>query len=172
MLSGGGLTTIETACRFPIRLVESGPAGGAIFSAHIARECGLQQRAVVRHGRHYRENLPDRRRPAADRRAFEIARVGRFKKGSGLPLRIPVIEMVEIGAGGGSLAHVDAMGRIAVGPESAGADPGPACYGRGGSLPAVTDANLLLGRYDPDRFAGGTMQTGCRCARGDHGRGG
>src|SRR6201999_1165596 len=81
-------------------------------------------------------------------RSFEVARVGRGRKGSGLPLRIPVIEMVEIGAGGGSLAHLDAMGRIAVGPESAGADPGPACYGRGGVHPAVTDANLTLGRYD------------------------
>ena len=91
-------------------------------------------------------------------RTFEVARVGRFKKGSGVPLRIPVIEMVEIGAGGGSIAHVDTMGRIAVGPESAGADPGPACYGRGGMRPAVTDANLLLGRYDPARFAGGAMQ--------------
>src|SRR5581483_11933835 len=91
-------------------------------------------------------------------RAFEIARVGRFRKGSGLPLRIPVIEMVEIGAGGGSIAHVDTMGRIAVGPESAGADPGPACYGHGGTEPTVTDANLALGRYDPDRFAGGTMR--------------
>jgi N-methylhydantoinase A len=91
-------------------------------------------------------------------RTFEVARVGRFRKGSGLPLRIPVIDMVEIGAGGGSLASVDAMGRIAVGPQSAGADPGPACYGRGGARPAVTDANLLLGRYDPARFAGGTMK--------------
>src|SRR4029077_20962011 len=91
-------------------------------------------------------------------RSFEIARVGRFRRGSGLPLRIPVIEMVEIGAGGGSIAHVDTMGRIAVGPESAGADPGPACYGHGGTEPAVTDANLGLGRYDPTRFAGGTIQ--------------
>jgi N-methylhydantoinase A len=90
-------------------------------------------------------------------RAFEIARMGRFRKGSGLPLRIPVIEMVEIGAGGGSIAHVDTMGRIVVGPDSAGADPGPACYGRGGTEPTVTDANLALGRYDPSRFAGGTM---------------
>ena len=90
-------------------------------------------------------------------RTFEVARVGRFRKGSGLPLRIPVIEMVEIGAGGGSIAHVDAMGRIAVGPESAGADPGPACYGRGGTLPTVTDANLALGRYEPTRFAGGSL---------------
>ena len=91
-------------------------------------------------------------------RSFEVARVGRFKKGSGLPLRIPVIDMVEIGAGGGSLAGLDALGRIAVGPESAGADPGPASYGRGGARPAVTDANLLLGRYDPERFAGGSLE--------------
>ncbi|MGH7154638.1 MAG: hydantoinase/oxoprolinase family protein, partial [Acetobacteraceae bacterium] len=165
MLSGGGLTTIETACRFPIRLVESGPAGGAIFSADIARQCG--DNAVLSFdmgGTTAKICLIDGGKPQTAR-TFEIARVGRFKKGSGLPLRIPVIEMVEIGAGGGSLAHVDAMGRIAVGPESAGADPGPACYGHGGRLPAVTDANLLLGRYDPDRFAGGTMRLDVAAAR-------
>ncbi len=100
--------------------------------------------------------LIDDYQPQASR-TFEVARVGRFKKGSGLPLRIPVIEMVEIGAGGGSLAHVDGLGRIQVGPESAGAMPGPACYGRGGEKPAVTDANLLLGRYDPTNFAGGAL---------------
>ncbi len=165
MLSGGGLTTIETACRFPIRLVESGPAGGAIFSAHIARQCGLASvLSFDMGGTTAKICLIDDGRPQTSR-SFEIARVGRFKKGSGLPLRIPVIEMVEIGAGGGSLAHVDTMGRIAVGPESAGADPGPACYGRGGRLPAVTDANLLLGRYDPARFAGGTMQLDTGAAR-------
>ena len=98
-------------------------------------------------------------------RSFEVARVGRFRKGSGLPLRIPAIEMVEIGAGGGSLAKVDTLGRITVGPESAGADPGPACYGRGGDRPAVTDANLVLGRYDPERFAGGTMGLDAGAAR-------
>ena len=98
-------------------------------------------------------------------RSCEVARVGRFKKGSGLALRIPVIEMVEIGAGGGSLAHVDGMGRIAVGPESAGADPGPACYGRGGTNAAVTDANLVLGRYDPATFAGGTLALKTDAAR-------
>ncbi len=158
MLSGGGLTTIETACRFPIRLVESGPAGGAIFSADIARQCGLERvLSFDMGGTTAKICLIDDYRPQTAR-AFEVARVGRFSKGSGLPLRIPVIEMVEIGAGGGSIAHVDAMGRIAVGPESAGADPGPACYGRGGARPAVTDANLLLGRYDPARFAGGTMK--------------
>jgi N-methylhydantoinase A len=158
MMSGGGLTTIETACRFPIRLVESGPAGGAIFSAHIARECGLDNvLSFDMGGTTAKICLIDDFKPQTAR-TFEVARVGRFRKGSGLPLRIPVIEMVEIGAGGGSIAHVDTMGRIGVGPESAGADPGPACYGRGGTHPAVTDANLSLGRYDPARFAGGSMK--------------
>ena len=158
MLSGGGLTTIETACRFPIRLVESGPAGGAIFSAEIARECGLANvLSFDMGGTTAKICLIDNFAPQTAR-TFEVARVGRFRKGSGLPLRIPVIEMVEIGAGGGSIAAVDTLGRIQVGPESAGADPGPACYGRGGLKPAVTDANLALGRYDPARFAGGTMK--------------
>ena len=157
MLSGGGLTTVDTACRFPIRLVESGPAGGAIFSAAIARAAGLDRvLSFDMGGTTAKICLIDDGAPQTAR-TFEVARIGRFKKGSGLPLRIPVIEMVEIGAGGGSLAHVDALDRIAVGPESAGAMPGPACYGRGGTQPAVTDANLVLGRYDPARFAGGTM---------------
>ena len=158
MLSGGGLTTIETACRFPIRLVESGPAGGAIFAADIARQCGLPQvLSFDMGGTTAKICLIEDYQPQTSR-SFEVARVGRFKRGSGLPLRIPVIEMVEIGAGGGSIAGVDALGRIGVGPESAGADPGPACYGRGGAAPTVTDANLLLGRYDPVRFAGGAMR--------------
>jgi N-methylhydantoinase A len=165
MLSGGGLTTIDTACRFPIRLVESGPAGGAIFSAHVARECGLSGvLSFDMGGTTAKICLIDDFRPQTSR-SFEVARVGRFRKGSGLPLRIPVIEMVEIGAGGGSVAHVDTLGRIAVGPESAGADPGPACYGRGGTKPAVTDANLLLGRYDPEKFAGGTLALDTDAAR-------
>ncbi|MCW3474387.1 hydantoinase/oxoprolinase family protein [Limobrevibacterium gyesilva] len=165
MLSGGGLTTIETACRFPIRLVESGPAGGAIFSAHVARQCGLANvLSFDMGGTTAKICLIDDYHPQTAR-TFEVARVGRFRKGSGLPLRIPVIEMVEIGAGGGSIAHVDSMGRIAVGPESAGADPGPACYGRGGAYPAVTDANLMLGRYDPARFAGGSMKLDAAAAR-------
>ena len=158
MLSGGGLTTIETACRFPIRLVESGPAGGAIFSADIARQCGLANvLSFDMGGTTAKICLIDDYRPQTAR-SFEVARIGRFRRGSGLPLRIPVIEMVEIGAGGGSLARLDALGRIAVGPESAGADPGPACYGRGGTRPAVTDANLVLGRYD----------AGAICRRHDH----
>ena len=166
MLSGGGLTTIETACRFPIRLVESGPAGGAIFSADVARQCGLPSvLSFDMGGTTAKICLIDDYKPQTAR-TFEVARVGRFRKGSGLPLRIPVIEMVEIGAGGGSIAHVDAMGRIGVGPESAGADPGPACYGRGGKHPAVTDANLTLGRYDPARFAGGSMTLDAGAAKG------
>jgi len=157
MLSGGGLTAVETAIRFPVRLVESGPAGGAIFAGEIARRCLLDK--VLSYdmgGTTAKICLIDDLKPQTSR-AFEVARIYRFKKGSGLPLRIPVIEMVEIGAGGGSIARVDRLKRITVGPDSAGADPGPACYGRGGAAPTVTDADLLLGRIDPAGFAGGRM---------------
>ena len=157
MLSGGGLTAVETAIRFPVRLVESGPAGGAIFAAEIACQRGLDK--VLSYdmgGTTAKICLIDDLKPQTSR-AFEVARIYRFKKGSGLPLRIPVIEMVEIGAGGGSIARVDRLKRITVGPDSAGADPGPACYGRGGTGPTVTDADLLLGRIDPTGFSGGHM---------------
>ena len=157
MLSGGGLTAVETAIRFPVRLVESGPAGGAIFAAEIARQCGLDK--VLSYdmgGTTAKICLIDDLKPQTNR-SFEVARIYRFKKGSGLPLRIPVIEMVEIGAGGGSIARVDRLKRITVGPDSAGADPGPACYGRGGTAPTVTDADLALGRIDPAGFSGGRM---------------
>ena len=158
MLSGGGITTLDTARRFPVRLVESGPAGGAIYASHIARQLGLER--VVSYdmgGTTAKLCLINDGAPHTSR-DFEVARIYRFMKGSGLPLRIPVIEMVEIGAGGGSIAHVDALGRIAVGPESAGSDPGPACYGQGGIRPTVTDADTLLGYIDPDNFAGGSMK--------------
>ena len=157
MLSGGGLTAVETAIRFPVRLVESGPAGGAIFAGEIARQCRLDK--VLSYdmgGTTAKICLIDELKPQTSR-AFEVGRIYRFKKGSGLPLRIPVIEMVEIGAGGGSIARVDRLKRITVGPDSSGADPGPACYGRGGTAPTVTDADLLLGRIDPARFSGGRM---------------
>jgi len=157
MLSGGGLTAVETAIRFPVRLVESGPAGGAIFAREIARQCGLDK--VLSYdmgGTTAKICLIDALQPQTSR-AFEVARIYRFKKGSGLPLRIPVIEMVEIGAGGGSIARVDRLKRITVGPDSSGADPGPACYARGGAAPTVTDADLVLGRIDPAGFAGGRM---------------
>ena len=157
MTSGGGITSAETAIRFPVRLVESGPAGGAIFAACIARQNGLDE--VVSFdmgGTTAKICLIDKAQPQTAR-VFEVARIYRFLKGSGLPLRIPVIEMVEIGAGGGSIARVDSLGRIVVGPESAGSDPGPVCYGKGGTEPTVTDADIVLGRIDPTTFSGGKM---------------
>jgi N-methylhydantoinase A len=166
MLSGGGLTTVETAARFPVRLVESGPAGGAIFASHIARQCGCEK--VVSFdmgGTTAKICLIDDCKPQTNR-TFEVARMYRFKKGSGLPLRVPVIEMVEIGAGGGSIARVDDLKRIAVGPDSAGAEPGPACYGRGGREPTVTDADLVLGRIDPAAFSGGRITLDVGAAHG------
>ncbi|MGC1980453.1 MAG: hydantoinase/oxoprolinase family protein [Pseudolabrys sp.] len=157
MTSGGGITSVETAIRFPVRLVESGPAGGAIFASCVARQNGLDE--VVSFdmgGTTAKICLIDKAQPQTAR-AFEVARIYRFLKGSGLPLRIPVIEMVEIGAGGGSIARVDTLGRIVVGPDSAGSDPGPVCYGRGGTEPTVTDADVVLGRIDPAAFSGGKM---------------
>ncbi len=158
MTSGGGLTTLETAGRFPVRLVESGPAGGAILSAGLARENRLDEvLSFDMGGTTAKICFIGQGRPEQSRK-FEVARVWRNLKGSGLPVRVPVTEMVEIGAGGGSIARIDAMRRIQVGPSSAGADPGPACYGRGGSEPTVTDADVVLGRVDPVAFAGGTLQ--------------
>ena len=157
MTSGGGITSVETAIRLPVRLVESGPAGGAIFASCVARQNGLDE--VVSFdmgGTTAKICLIDKAQPQTAR-AFEVARIYRFLKGSGLPLRIPVIEMVEIGAGGGSIARVDTLGRIVVGPDSAGSDPGPVCYGRGGTEPTVTDADVVLGRIDPAAFSGGKM---------------
>jgi N-methylhydantoinase A len=157
MTSGGGLTTMETAARFPIRLVESGPAGGAILARETARAAGLRRvLSFDMGGTTAKLCLVDDFEPLTSR-SFEVDRIYRFKKGSGLPVRIPVIEMVEIGAGGGSIAQVDKLRRIQVGPESAGSEPGPACYGRGGSRPAVTDADVLLGRVCPATFAGGAF---------------
>ncbi len=165
MTSGGGLTTLETAARYPIRLVESGPAGGAILAARVAAQSGLSR--VVSFdmgGTTAKLCLIDAAQPQLSR-AFEVDRVYRFKKGSGLPVRIPVIEMVEIGAGGGSLASVDKLGRINVGPASAGSEPGPACYGRGGRHPAVTDADVVLGHVQAEYFAGGGLALDLEAAR-------
>ena len=158
MLSGGGITTLETAIRFPVRLVESGPAGGAIFSSFIASQLGLSR--VLSYdmgGTTAKVCLIDDGEPHTSR-TFEVAREYRFLKGSGIPINIPVIEMVEIGAGGGSIADVDAMNRIRVGPESADSEPGPASYDLGGVAPTVTDADLLLGRLNPENFAGGSIR--------------
>lgn len=164
MLSGGGITTIETARRFPVRLVESGPAGGAIFAGSIARELGFSDVLSYDMGGTTAKICLIQDGHPQTSRSFEVARMYRFMRGSGLPLRIPVIEMVEIGAGGGSIALLDAMGRITVGPESAGSDPGPAAYDLGGLEPTVTDADVVLGKIDPANFADGRMQLDARAA--------
>jgi N-methylhydantoinase A len=157
MMSGGGLTTLETASRFPIRLVESGPAGGAILASRIAQSCKLPEvLSFDMGGTTAKICLLSNAQPERAHR-FEIARAYKDMKGSGIPVRIPVIEMVEIGAGGGSIARVDKLGRLTVGPDSAGSNPGPVSYGRGGTQPTVTDANLVLGKIDPAFFAGGQV---------------
>ena len=157
MHSGGGIISLEMAAEFPVRLVESGPAGGAVFAADIAARHGLDKVLSFDMGGTTAKICLIKNQTPKTARVFEVARSYRFKKGSGMPISIPVIDMVEIGAGGGSLGSVDAMRQIRVGPESAGSEPGPACYGRGGERPAVTDADLVLGRLDPDNFAGGSI---------------
>lgn len=157
MHSGGGLISLDTAAEFPVRLLESGPAGGTIYASYIAEKHDLKR--VVSFdmgGTTAKVCLINGMKPKTSR-TFEVARSYRFKKGSGMPISIPVIEMVEIGAGGGSIASVDDLKQIRVGPESAGSEPGPACYGLGGEHPTVTDADLLLGKLDPQGFAGGSM---------------
>jgi len=158
ILSNGGITSPQTATQYPIRLLESGPAGGALAAAWVGKQTGqtsvisfdmggtTAKTCIIQDGDPIRVN------------EFEVARVYRFKKGSGLPVKIPVIEMIEIGAGGGSVASIGPLGLLKVGPESAGAEPGPACYGRGGQEPTVTDADLLLGYLNPDFFLGGEMK--------------
>ena len=155
--SGGGLISVETAAEQPVRLLESGPAGGAIFAADFARSHGLDKVLSFDMGGTTAKICLIEDGEPKTANTFEVARTYRFKKGSGMVVSTPVVEMVEIGAGGGSIASVDSMGRIQVGPRSAASEPGPACYQRGGEEPTVTDANLLLGRLDPDNFAGGTI---------------
>ena len=158
MLSSGGIATRETASRFPVRLLESGPAAGAIAAAEAGMGSGhgdllsfdmggtTAKLCVIEDGQPLKTH------------EFEVDRVYRFRKGSGLPVRIPVIDMIEIGAGGGSIARVDSLGLLKVGPDSSGADPGPVCYGQGGTQPTVTDADLVLGYLDANYFLGGKMQ--------------
>ena len=155
--SGGGLMSLKSAAEFPVRLLESGPAGGAIYASHVASRYGLDEvLSFDMGGTTAKICLIEKQHPRTAR-TFEVARTWRFKKGSGMPISIPVIEMVEIGAGGGSIAHVDDLRQVRVGPDSAGSEPGPACYGRGGLRATVTDADLLLGKLDAARFAGGTI---------------
>lgn len=156
--SAGGLISFETAKEFPVRLIESGPAGGVNFAAELSKKFGI--RKVVSFdmgGTTAKICLIDDNVPETSRE-FEVARSDRFKKGSGMPILIPVIEMIEIGAGGGSIARVDDMGRLQIGPESAGSYPGPACYQQAGQNATVTDADVVLGKIDTGNFAGGTIQ--------------
>lgn len=157
MTSGGGLSSVESARRFPVRLVESGPAGGSIFAAQIAALLGEKKVLAFDMGGTTAKVSLIHDYQSETVRSFEVDRAARFLKGSGLPLRIPVIEMVEIGAGGGSIAGLDQLKRVTVGPESASSVPGPACYGRGGTEATVTDADLTLGLIDPKAFAGGSI---------------
>jgi N-methylhydantoinase A len=157
MLSSGGISTVETASRFPLRLLESGPAGGALASAYYGQLASVGDLlAFDMGGTTAKLCIIENGQPMTSTE-FEVDRKYRFKKGSGLPVKVPVVDLIEIGAGGGSIARVDSLGLLKVGPESAGADPGPACYGRGGAEPTVTDADLLLGYLDPDFFLGGRM---------------
>jgi N-methylhydantoinase A len=158
MLSGGGITTVRSAQEYPIRLIESGPAAGAMASSFYSGLIGVENLiSFDMGGTTAKMCLIDGGRP--DRKHdFEAGRVRRFMKGSGLPLKVSVVDMIEIGAGGGSLAHIDGMGLLKVGPRSAGSNPGPVCYNLGGTDPAVTDADLYLGYLNPDYFLGGEMR--------------
>jgi N-methylhydantoinase A/oxoprolinase/acetone carboxylase beta subunit len=158
MLSSGGITDAGTASAFPIRLVESGPAAGALAAVFYGRQTGHADLISFDMGGTTAKICVVRDHAPAMASTFEVARRHRFKRGSGLPVRVPAIELLEIGAGGGSIARVDGLGLLKVGPESAGADPGPACYGRGGTEPTVTDADLVLGYLNPANFLGGRME--------------
>ena len=165
MLSSGGIATVETATQFPVRLLESGPAAGAIAATSYGIACGRRDLiSFDMGGTTAKICVVDDGQPLIAHE-FEVDRVYRFKKGSGLSVKLPVIELIEIGTGGGSIARVDSMGLLKVGPDSAGADPGPACYGRGGTNPTVTDANLILGYLDPNYFLGGEMSLDLEASR-------
>ena len=157
MLSSGGIATVDTTVRYPVRLLESGPAAGALAAQAYGMATGRND--VISFdmgGTTAKICVIDKGEPLVAHE-FEVDRIYRFKKGSGLPIKIPVIELIEIGTGGGSIARVDALGLLKVGPDSASADPGPVSYGRGGTDPTVTDANLILGYLDPSYFLGGKM---------------
>ena len=157
MLSDGGITTAETAAKFPIRIIESGPAGGAIAANKYGERTGHRDVISFDMGGTTAKICFIQNGQPMKVKQFEAARVYRFKKGSGIPLKVPVIELLEIGAGGGSIAKIDNMGLLTVGPDSAGADPGPTCYSQRGTEPTVTDADLVLGYLNPNYFLGGEM---------------
>ena len=165
MLSNSGFAAVESVREHPVRIIESGPAGGALAAAQIARSLGeAHALGFDMGGTTAKICLIEDGEPATENR-FEVARTSRFQKGSGLPILSPTVDLVEIGAGGGSIAQISEMGLIRVGPQSAGATPGPACYAQGGAQPTVTDANLLLGYLNPDFFLGGAMKLDAEKAR-------
>jgi N-methylhydantoinase A len=157
MLSSGGITSVETAREFPVRIIESGPTAAVIASQHYGRMFAIPDIFCFDMGGTTAKSCLIQNGQAGLVSTFEVGRVQRFKKGSGLPIQVPVVDLMEIGAGGGSIARMSKMGLLQVGPQSAGADPGPVCYGRGGREPTVTDADLMLGYLDPDYFLGGSM---------------
>ena len=158
MMSNGGVLGTETASRFPVRMMESGPAAGALIASYYAERLGLDRlMSFDMGGTTAKACLIEDRKPLVTG-LFEVDRMYRFKSGSGIPVIIPAVDMIEIGAGGGSLASIDPLGLLKVGPRSAGSEPGPACYGRGGENPAVTDADVVIGILDADNFLGGEMQ--------------
>ncbi len=158
MLSSGGITSVETASRFPVRIIESGPTAAVISGQYYGRLFGIPEMFCFDMGGTTAKSCLIQRGEAGVVPTFEVGRVQRFRKGSGLTIQVPVVDLMEIGAGGGSIAKVSKMGTLQVGPESSGADPGPICYGRGGAEPCVTDADLILGYLDENYFLGGRMK--------------
>jgi len=158
MLSSGGVTSVETAAEVPVRIIESGPTAAVIAGQYYGKRFNLPEMFCFDMGGTTAKSCLIQDGKAGVVPTFEVGRVQRFMKGSGLTIQVPVVDLMEIGAGGGSLAKVSRLGTLQVGPESAGADPGPVCYGRGGTQPAVTDADLVLGYLDGDYFLGGEMK--------------
>ncbi|GMV33189.1 MAG: methylhydantoinase [Chloroflexota bacterium] len=165
MLSSGGITSVETAAEFPVRIIESGPTAAVIAGEYFSRLFDLPEMFCFDMGGTTAKSCLIQGGVAGVVPTFEVGRVQRFMKGSGLTIQVPVVDLMEIGAGGGSIAHVSRLGTLQVGPESSGAEPGPICYGRGGKLPTVTDADLLLGYLDAKYFLGGEMKLDLDAAR-------
>ena len=166
MLSSGGVTSVETAAEFPVRIIESGPTAAVIAGQYFSRLFDLPEMFCFDMGGTTAKSCLIQGGLAGVVPTFEVGRVQRFLRGSGLTIQVPVVDLMEIGAGGGSIARASRLGTLQVGPESAGAEPGPICYGRGGTEPTVTDADLLLGYLDPDYFLGGAMKLDAAAARG------
>ncbi len=165
MLSSGGITSVQTAVRYPVRIIESGPTAAVIAAEHMARGLGVEHLFCFDMGGTTAKSCLIQEGRAGVVQSFEVGRMQRFARGSGLTIQVPVVDLMEIGAGGGSIARVSKLGTLQVGPDSAGAEPGPACYSRGGEEPTVTDADLLLGYLDADYFLGGRMPLDAQAAR-------